>query len=87
MRSYEMEEQKVKTINGTGKKMMIRFSFANTEGLYEFTLPFSGAKEHEQISGYFDKLFGILKTLVPAMYNWKKRLPPSGVWRLGAARR
>lgn len=71
--SCDIEKQKVKTSNSTDKKEVIRLSFANSDGLFEFTLSLSGRKEYEHISNYFNKLFGIQKTLGNAVNNWKRQ--------------
>lgn len=70
---YDYEQQEVKTSNGTEKKEFIRFSFRGGNGLTDFSEPISNIKEYGTISDYFNKQFGIQKTLGNAANNWKKQ--------------
>lgn len=70
---YNLEEQEVKTSEGTKTEKCIRLIFAKTDGLFNFTLSISDNNEYNKISGYFDRLFGIQKTLGNAANNWKKQ--------------
>lgn len=71
--SYNLEEIEEKTNNGVEKKSVIRFSFTNTDGMYEFILPVNNNKAFDSICKYFDGLFGIQKTLGNAMNNWSRQ--------------
>lgn len=74
LRSYEYEEITVNNGDKTEKKSTARLSFINTEGLYEVVLPLSNGKEFEKLQSYFNKLFGIQKTLGNAANTWKQQI-------------
>ena len=48
--------------------------FHNTAGLYDFRFEVSGEMEFKSLANYFDKLFGIEKTLGNSINNAKKQL-------------
>ncbi len=58
----------------TEKKSMVRLSFTNTDGLYEILMPISNGKEFDDLQNYFNKLFGIQKTLGNAANTWKQQI-------------
>lgn len=59
---YDFEMQEKKTSNGVEKEEFIHVVFANTDGMYEFREPMS-SNIYSDFVKYFDKLFGIQKTL------------------------
>lgn len=72
LRDYEFEVQENKTSNGTEKKEYIRVFFVNTDGLYEFAEPMNSGM-YKSFVKYFDKLFGIQKTLGNMKNTWKNQ--------------
>ncbi len=74
LRSYEYETETVKNGDKEEKKLYIRLGFADVEGLYEVLLPIQNAREFEDLKKYFDKLFGIQKTLGNAANTWKQQM-------------
>ncbi len=74
LRSYEYEEKTVQNGENTEKKSMVRLSFTNTDGLYEILMPISNGKEFDDLQNYFNKLFGIQKTLGNAANTWKQQI-------------
>lgn len=74
LRDYEYETQEVKKSDGTTeKKSVVRMLFVHTDGMYEFTEEISGYKHYESMVKYFDKLFGIQKTLGNLKNNIKNQ--------------
>lgn len=74
IRDYEFETQEVKTGEKTEKKHFVRINFANTTGMYEFLCKVSSYAEYKRLVEYFDKLFGIQKTLGNVVNNAKKQV-------------
>lgn len=73
IRDYEYEEEK-QTGNGTEKEMYMRITFVNTEGMYEFREKLRSAKDYDVFVKYFNKLFGIQKTLGNMKNTWKNQV-------------
>lgn len=73
LRDYEYEVEEKTTSNGTEKVMYMRVTFANTEGMYEFREKLRSSKDHDVFVKYFDKLFGIQKTLGNVKNTWKNQ--------------
>ena len=72
--SYELEQEKVKNSEGKEQtKNYCRLFFHNTSGLYNFRFEVSGEMEYKSLANYFDKLFGIEKTLGNSINNAKKQ--------------
>ena len=72
--SYEYEEEKVKNSEGKEEtKHFCHFFFHNTAGLYDFRVHLSGNMEFKKLAEYFDKLFGIERTLGNSINNAKKQ--------------
>lgn len=71
--SYEYEVQEKKTDKGNEKESFVRMSFGNTEGMYEFAERISSYRSYEDLVKYFDKLFGIQKTLGNIKNTWKNQ--------------
>ncbi len=74
IRDYEFETQEVKSGDKTEKKHFVRIHFANTTGMYEFLCEVSSHAEYKRFVEYFDKLFGIQKTLGNVVNNAKKQV-------------
>lgn len=69
---YEYEEEK-KTVDGKQEtKHYIHYYFKDTPGLADFRFEISGKLAYDEQSKYFDKLFGIQKTLRNAANNFKR---------------
>ena len=73
IRDYEYEKREVKNGDKTETKGTIRMSFANTEGMYEFYYFESSYNNYKNLVKYFDKLFGIQKTLGNLKNNVKNQ--------------
>lgn len=73
LRDYAFEVQEKQTSNGVEKKEFIRVHFVNTDGLYEILEPMSSSTYRSFVQ-YFEKLFGIQKTLKNAKNNWKREV-------------
>ncbi len=73
LRDYDFEVQEKKTSNGVEKKEFIRVLFVNTEGMYEFLEP-TNSTTYKTFVKYFDKLFGIQKTLGNMKNTWKNQI-------------
>lgn len=70
---YEFEEEK-KTVDGKEQtKYYTHYYFNNNAGLVDFKIEVSGKKGYEEQSKYFDKLFGIQKTILNAGNNFKRQ--------------
>lgn len=71
---YDLEVEEVKTSNGVEKKNMLHLSFVNTDGMYDVVLPLTNSSDFQTFSKYFDKLFGIQKSLGNAKNNIKNKV-------------
>lgn len=72
---YDYAEEEVKTSDGKpAKKHLCVMMFKNTEGLYGFKLEVRGLPDQQSMAKYFDKLFGIQKTLGNSFKNAKRQL-------------
>ena len=72
--AYEYEQEKVKNSEGKEEtKHYCHLFFHNTAGLYDFRFNVSNSLEYKKLAEYFDKMFGIEKTLGNAMNNAKKQ--------------
>lgn len=78
LRDYKYEVQEQKTSNGVEKKKFIHVFFVNTDGLYEFSEPINGDGDYDSFAKYFNKLFGIQKTLGNAKNTWKNQINAIG---------
>ena len=73
--NYDFEQEKVKNSEGKEEtKNYCHSFFHNTAGLYDFRFEVSGEMEFKSLANYFDKLFGIEKTLGNSINNAKKQL-------------
>lgn len=63
LRDYDYEEQEVKNGDTVEKKRFVRVCFVNTDGLCAFSEPIDNVNTYKTTAKYFDKLFGIQKTL------------------------
>ena len=72
--AYEYEQEKVKNSEGKEEtKHYCHLFFHNTAGLYDFRFEVSNSLGYKEFAEYFDKMFGIEKTLGNAMNNAKKQ--------------
>lgn len=72
---YEYESEVTKDSEGKDvTKHFAHLTFNNTTGLYDFRLPVSSKMDFEVMEKYFDKLFGIEKTLRNSFANAKRQL-------------
>lgn len=67
---YDLEVQEKKTDNGVEKKEFIHVVFANSEGMYDFSEPMNSGT-YKSFVEYFNKLFGIQKTLGNSLNRFK----------------
>lgn len=75
LKDYDEEMIETKDSNGNIKKdNVMRFIFANTPGLYTFTTKVGNTKSDEACVKYFNKLFGIQKTLGNIGNTWKNQI-------------
>lgn len=72
LRDYEFEVQEKKTSNGVEKKEVIHVYFINTDGMSDFCEPMDSGTYRSFVK-YFDKLFGIQKTLGNMKNTWKNQ--------------
>ena len=72
--SYELEQEKVKNSEGKEEtKHYCHLFFHNVAGLYDFRFEVSGELEFKELENYFNKLFGIEKTIGNSINNAKKQ--------------
>ena len=72
--SYELEQEKVKSSKGKEEtKHYCHLFFHNVAGLYDFRFEVSGELEFKELENYFNKLFGIEKTIGNSINNAKKQ--------------
>ncbi len=71
LRDYDYEEQEVKNGDTVEKKRFVRVCFVNTDGLCAFSEPIDNVSTYKTMAKYFDKLFGIQKTLGNIKNTWK----------------
>ena len=72
---YDYEEEIVKNSEGKEeKKPYCVMMFKDTAGLYGFRLEVRSQKDYESMAKYFDKMFGIQKTLGNSINNAKRQL-------------
>lgn len=72
---YDFEEEVTKNSEGKEEKQQYCvMTFKETAGMYTFRLKVSGQKSYESVAKYFDKLFGIQKTLGNSINNAKRQL-------------
>lgn len=70
---YDLEEISLNSAKGETKKLAAHLCFTNTEGMYDYVLEMNNSKAYENLRKYFDKLFGIEKTLGNAMNNFNRQ--------------
>ena len=72
---YDYAEEDVRMgTDQTLKKAMFVMMFRNTEGMYAFKLPVRTPLDQQRMAKYFDKQFGIEKTLRNSFKNAKRQL-------------
>ena len=72
---YNYEVQEKKTSDGKTEKVNVcRLSFRNVEGMNEVIFKIPGKKSFEALEKYFNKLFGIQKTLGNIGNTWKAQI-------------
>ncbi len=70
---YETEKE-TKTVDGQEQaEYYVHYSFRNTSGLSDFRVRYSSASECQAVEKYFNKLFGIQKTLGNSINNCKRQ--------------
>lgn len=75
LKQYEYSFEEVKNSEGkTEKKDYCSMILDNTAGLVAFNLEVSNEKSYKEIEEYFDKLFGIEKTVRNSFRNAKRQL-------------
>lgn len=68
-------EKETKTVDGKEQaEYYIHYTFRNTSGLSDFRVRYANASECQAAEKYFNKLFGIQKTLGNAMNNSKRQM-------------
>ncbi len=73
--SYEYESEVSKDSEGKEiTKHFCRLGFVGVEGLYDVRMPISGVADYNSIDKYFDKQFGIQKTLGNAINTAKSQI-------------
>lgn len=79
LKDYDEEMIETKTSDGKIQKdNVMRFFFANTAGLYTFTTKVGNTKSDEACVKYFNKLFGIQKTIGNMGNTWKNQISAIG---------
>lgn len=84
---YEMETES-KTVDGKQQtEYFVHYVFRRTAGLSDFRVKYGNAGECNSVAKYFNKLFGIQKTLGNAMNNWNRQVSAiqGAVSAIGAA--
>lgn len=72
---YDYEEEQVKNSEGkTETKEYCYMLFKDTAGMYDFRLEVANSASYESLAKYFDKLFGIQKTLGNSVKNAKRQI-------------
>ncbi len=72
---YEYESEVTKDSEGKDvTKHFCRFVFNNVQGLYNFRMPLSSESDYNEIDKYFDKMFGIQKTLRNTFNNARRQM-------------
>ena len=72
---YDYEEEQVKNSEGkTETKEYCYMLFKDTAGMYGFRLEVANSASYESLAKYFDKLFGIQKTLGNSVKNAKRQI-------------
>ena len=68
-------EKETKTVDGKEQaEYYIHYAFRNTSGLADFRVRYAGASECQAVEKYFNKLFGIQKTLGNSINNSKRQM-------------
>lgn len=71
---YETEKE-TKTVDGKQQtEYYIHYAFRNTSGLSDFRVPYASSAECQSVEKYFNKLFGIQKTLGNSMNNSRRQI-------------
>ena len=79
LKDYDEEIIETKGSDGkVTKDNVMRFIFANTQGLYTFTTKVGNSKSDEACVKYFNKLFGIQKTIGNIGNTWKNQINAIG---------
>lgn len=72
---YDYEEEQVKNSEGkTETQSYCYLCFKDTAGMYGFRLKLSSSASYTSLAKYFDKLFGIQKTLGNSINNAKRQI-------------
>lgn len=72
---YDYAEEEVKMSDGKSmKKALVIMTFKDTAGLYTFRLPVRSPLDQQHMAKYFDKLFGIQKTLGNSFKNARRQI-------------
>lgn len=70
---YETEQES-KTVDGKQQtEYFIHYCFRSTEGMSDFRVKYDRASDCGSVEKYFNKLFGIQKTLGNSMNNWRRQ--------------
>lgn len=70
---YETEKE-TKTVDGKSQTVYsIHYAFRNTPGMADFRVEYNNSAECAAVEKYFNKLFGIQKTLGNSLNNWKRQ--------------
>lgn len=74
---YEYDYETEEKVDSNGKKETLHYLhlyFRNVEGLYDFRVKMGNSKASENAGKYFDKLFGIQRTLGNIKNTWANQM-------------